>query len=733
MYSPQVIAARQQTLERRFASLLPPGGLVRHPVSLCHQMVSELAPVWDAEERKQTRPLSVEEETFRVNETLLAKIDYRYAAERYISINFEGQALKPLYPFWESQELILEALARVEQEHWETNHPDGILANILKGRQLGACLDPSTRVLTADLRWVPIADLPVGAEVVAVDEQIRGGKGPSRRMRTGVVEAKWETGAPAFEILFASGASVVASASHRWLYRTRTQTHAGWREVERMKVGGHVRRVTTPWGLATLDDARMGGLLDGEGSCNVKVSGGAEVCFSQRAGAVYDWVRQYSQNRGYAGKEDPDNRPDRPSKFGTQPVGRVSWSRMDEIFRLLGQTRPIRFIGRYWWEGKELPGTAGAWERIVAIRPVGHRRLIDLQTSTKTFIAEGLVSHNSTLVQSLLAHRCLTHQHVRTLIASDVPQNSGSEGLFGMLELVVEQWPWWLKPRERFHTKNKHIMWDNGSRVIVESGKSMKGGLMEEGGEKGQIGRSKTYSAVHLSEITTWERPEQINSSLLPAIPHTPRTLCIRESTAMGRNNYWHQEWNLAQGGDDPRFINIFIPWYAEQSKYRLPCPPDWIPADETLQFARRAQAEGPLYMHRPVTLSKEQLRWYELNRRAAIKRDELYKFLSEYPAEPEEAFQNSGRSIFSIETLTRIQHQARPIADLLLVAPRAELLADKEASIAEFRESQRQLTRRIHEQQLHAEAAVVGEGPGELTRVETPTLTEIEPAETPQ
>lgn len=477
MYSPQVIAARQRILERRFASLLPPGGLTRHPVALCHQMVTELAPLWDIEERKQTRPLSVEEETFRVNETLLAKIDYRYAAERYISINFEGQALKPLYPFWESQELILDALARVEQEHWETNHPDGILANILKGRQLGA----------------------------------------------------------------------------------------------------------------------------------------------------------------------------------------------------------------------------------------------------------------STLVQSLLAHRCLTHQHVRTLIASDVPQNSGSEGLFGMLELVVEQWPWWLKPRERFHTKNKHIMWDNGSRVIVESGKSMKGGLMEEGGEKGQIGRSKTYSAVHLSEITTWERPEQINSSLLPAIPHTPRTLCIRESTAMGRNNYWHQEWNLAQGGDDPRFINIFIPWYAEQSKYRLPCPPDWIPADETLQFARRAQAEGPLYMHRPVTLSKEQLRWYELNRRAAIKRDELYKFLSEYPAEPEEAFQNSGRSIFSIETLTRIQHQARPIADLLLVAPRAELLADKEASIAEFRESQRQLTRRIHEQQLHAEAAVVGEGPGELTRVETPTLTEIEPAETPQ
>jgi len=473
MYHPQVIARRLQQVARNLeaADALPAGGLQRYPVAHCHEVKAWLDKIWDPDARQATRPLTRDEEQFVANEHALTKIDYRYAAERYIWINYEGQALRPLYPLWESQTLMLEALARQELAHWETRHPDGLLANILKGRQLGA----------------------------------------------------------------------------------------------------------------------------------------------------------------------------------------------------------------------------------------------------------------STLVQSLLAHRCLTHQHVRTLIASDVPQNSGSEGLFGMLELVVDQWPWWLKPAERFHTKNRHIMWTNGSRVIVESGKSMKGGLQEEGGEKGQLGRSKTYSAAHLSEITTWERPEQINSSLLPAIPATARTLCIRESTAMGRNNYWHQEWNLAQAGEDPRFFNIFIPWYAEQSKYWLPTPAGWIPADDTLSFARRAEQEGPKYMHRPVSVRKEQLYWYELNRRAAIKRDELYKFLSEYPAEPEEAFQNSGRSIFSIETLTRVQQQARPLADLLLVAPRSELLADKEASLSEYRESQDQIRLDVATRQARAAARVLGEGTPQVVREETPTLTEGE------
>jgi hypothetical protein len=449
MYSPVVVAAAQAKLEAVLGDLLPAGRLERYPPAYCHTMKAALDPIYDPEKRAQIRLLSQDEQAFVLNEQLLTKIDFAYAAERYIWINYEGQALRPMYPLWESQRLILSEIARVEEQHFNSAHPDGILGNILKGRQLGA----------------------------------------------------------------------------------------------------------------------------------------------------------------------------------------------------------------------------------------------------------------STLCQSFLAHRVLTHGHVRTLIASDVPQNSGSEGLFGMLELVVEHWPWWLRPRERFHTKNHHYMWENDSRVVVESGKSMKGGLQEEGAEKGQIGRSKTYSAFHLSEITSWERPDQINSALLPAVPRTPRTFGMRESTAMGRYNYWHKEWLKAAAGKDPRFFNIFIPWYAESSKYWLPYPTAWIPSSDTLAFAARAAEHGPRYMHRSVSLSKEQLYWYEVTKAAAVLDETLYKFLSEYPSEPEEAFQHSGRSIFAVSVMDRIEKQTRPLADLWVVAPRADLLADADASRAEFLESQRQ-ARDARQQALDQAAA---------------------------
>lgn len=447
MYHQDLVARKQEALERKFRALLPEGKLVRNPPAVCHEMVRRLAPLYDAKKKTQSRPFSADEHQFILHEQLLCSIDFAYAAERYIKINYAGQALRPMYPLWESQRLILEAMAREEKSRADQGHPDGILFNVLKGRQLGA----------------------------------------------------------------------------------------------------------------------------------------------------------------------------------------------------------------------------------------------------------------STLCQSLLAHRVLTQRQVRTMIASDVPQNSGSEGLFGMLELVVSHWPWWLKPLIQFHTKNQHIIFANGSRVVVEAGKSMKGALQDSGGVKGQIGRSKTYSAVHLSEITTWEHPEEINSSLLPAVPITPRTIMARESTAMGRNNYWHLEWKKAQAGKDPRFFNIFIPWYAERTKYWLPCPTDWVPSDDTLAFARRASEHGPTYMHRPVDLSKEQLRWYEVSKAAALHDDTLYKFLSEYPAEPEEAFQHSGRSIFSVQTIDRIESQVRPIADMWDVKPRGELLEDREASLREWRKSQEALVEQRQQDRLKA------------------------------
>lgn len=425
MYAPAIIAQAEARLQQVYAGTFPQG-FYRYPAA----QAIEQARLLDRLKRDDgtldpDKPLTAEQQRFILNEQILSKVDYRYFAERYVKVNKEGQELAPLFPLWESQELILADLARIESEHQAIGHPDGVLFNILKARQLGA----------------------------------------------------------------------------------------------------------------------------------------------------------------------------------------------------------------------------------------------------------------STLTQSLIAHRVVTTGYVKALIASDTPDNSGSDGLFGMLELVVEHVPWWLKPSEKFHTKNKHIVFANHSIVRVESGKSMKGGLTEEGGSKGQMGRSKTYSAAHLSELSTWEHPEQIDDSLLPAIPRTPRTLVGFESTAKGRANWWHQHWQSAVRGRG-RFSPIFIPWYAEKRKYWLPAPAGWVPATDTLDFAKRAELSGPKFMHRAVTLSREQLYWYESMKLDFVEKGALYKFLEEYPADPEEAFQYSGRSIFPIAVRERIRAQAKPILVVLEVKARAALSQMTQAEV---------------------------------------------------
>lgn len=682
MYHPEVVAARlAQILASPLGAAFKAqfgGAPSPIPAEECHQRTRQLAAIWDARKGAPSRKLTEEEQRFVTNERILSKIDYRYFAERYSFIIHPAKGLTPIFPLFTSQELILGAIARVEHARWKEGHPDGLLCNILKGRQLGACLKPSTRVLTADLVWVPAESLVVGTEIVAVDEESPAGRGNARRMRTAVVEAKAEVLEPACEIVLASGATVTCSLSHRWLYRTRTQTYARWRTTADMRVGGSIRRITELWGASSLEDYWMGGMLDGEGSGGAKVSGGAEFTISQRPGPVFERLRQYFAARGYAAQEDADQTV-RRTKFGKTPVPRFSLSRMNELFRLIGQTRPTRFLPIRWWEGKTLPGKrvgGYGWDRIVAIRPLGPRRLIDLQTSTGTFIAEGLVSHNSTLCQSILAHRAMTQTYTKGLIASDVPQNSGSTGLFGMLELTVEHTPWWLKPGEQYHTKDHHIVFTNHSSVVVESGKSMKGALQDDGGSKGQIGRSKTYGVSHLSELSTWENAGQIDDALMPAIPMTPRTFMAKESTAKGRHNWWHKEWMTTQAGNG-RSFNIFIPWYAERSKYWAPCPTNWDPPDSVIAYAARVAEHGPRWMGgETYRLSKEQLYWYFLQRRAAEDKGTLYKFLEEYPAEPEEAFQYSGRSIFTPAQIDYLRNAAKPARFVYRVLPNT-LIAD--------------------------------------------------------
>ena len=86
------------------------------------------------------------------------------------------------------------------------------------------CLAGPTRVLLADGRTRPIAELRVGDAVVGTALTSDGGGGVRRYVRTTVL-AHWSTTKPAHRLTLADGTDVVASGEHRFL------TGRGWRHL----------------------------------------------------------------------------------------------------------------------------------------------------------------------------------------------------------------------------------------------------------------------------------------------------------------------------------------------------------------------------------------------------------------------------------------------------------------------------------------------------------------------
>lgn len=274
----------------------------------------------------------------------------------------------------------------------------------------------------------------------------------------------------------------------------------------------------------------------------------------------------------------------------------------------------------------------------------------------------------STLAEAIGAYKFTQQNHLFGVIAADEPGTSAY--IFDMFERFVENMPWWLKPIEVEHVKNSEILFDNDSHIWVGAGKSTRG----TEGKRGQLGRGRTISFGHLSELSSWDAAEQIDDAFMWSLPRSWRTFVLFESTAKGRHNWWHEHWEVSKTGKG-RFFCIFIPWYAEPGKYGIPAPVDWSPTPHTIAHAARCEESSTKWMKRRITLTRDQLYWYESTREYYEAKDELQKFIEEVGAvDDDETFQHSGRSIFPGPTIQRIRESARPIAAVLEVGPWADL-----------------------------------------------------------
>lgn len=660
MYSRKVTERQLQALEKSL------GFEPRyHNLRECQQAISSLDKLYDPETGKPSRPLQADEIRWIRNERAISQCDFRYWWSNYWQILHWGNQQLVHAPLNVAQQITLDVWGEME----EAGH--AIMTQDLKARQLGKCLGPLTRVLTTDLRWIAVDDVTVGTELISVDEGYPRGRGNSRKLRRAVVLAREEVYSRAIAVTMESGVSFTATPEHRFLVKSTGGKKFGiWKEVGQLRVGDQVRFITEPWHGQDYEDGWFGGMLDGEGSIRNKTRAGCECCVAQVLGPVYDRAVTYLRERGYSFREEKldERTPEHSSKFGRNPVAKVTVGRVGELFRLIGQTRPTRMLKKNWWEGKCLPGkrTGITWSTVRRLEALPAQRMIDLQTSTGTFIAEGLVSHNSTIVEGAVAHRAQMYSHVKAVVGSSDPNKSPK--IAQMMERGWAGMPWWLMPERTKDISGKLIEFGfQGSSVSILHGTAMSG-----------MARGDTPTVAHLSEIPDYNNPEEdIDASLVRAMHETPWTFLVLESTAKGRHDYWHRTWlhskeNWPRGR--ARLRPIFLPWFVGTDLYPTetwlrmrPIPPDWSPADITIHHAERARA----YVRSEPTLQKylgadwvmplAQMWFWEVEYEEYKAKKATAKFLEEMPADDNEAFQSSNLSVFDVDIITDYRQACQP------------------------------------------------------------------------
>jgi hypothetical protein len=144
------------------------------------------------------------------------------------------------------------------------------------------------------------------------------------------------------------------------------------------------------------------------------------------------------------------------------------------------------------------------------------------------------------------------------------------------------------------------------------------------------VGRADTIQYFHGSEVSFWPKAEDHAAGILEAIPNSPGTEIILESTVNGLGNFFHQTWRDAVAGKNG-YIAIFIPWFWSE-EYREPVPEGFV-----------LTAEDELYQA-AHGLDLQQMAWRQL-KTINLKSD--WKFMQEFPATPEEAFQASGEGCY--------------------------------------------------------------------------------------
>jgi len=240
------------------------------------------------------------------------------------------------------------------------------------------CLSPDTRLLTSDLRWVPIADIKVGDELIACDEQLS----QKNKMRRSRVIGRKDQVADRVRITTTEGV-LVCTNNHQWVSIASGKTARKWRRADQLRPGMRLVQFCQPWSsFDTYEDGWVSGVLDGEGYVHKSTN---IVGVAQNEGFVLDRLRKALLSKGFTLNE--------------HLKGECVELRVREMLKLIGAYRPSRLLPKAvsLWEGKRSWSKHTLRPEILAIEALTPGYVCGIATETGTVTAEGFLTHNTML------------------------------------------------------------------------------------------------------------------------------------------------------------------------------------------------------------------------------------------------------------------------------------------------------------------------------------------------
>ena len=263
------------------------------------------------------------------------------------------------------------------------------------------CLAPDQRILTKDLRWIPAKDIETGMEIVGFDEDRFDPYKISKVEKVQNIEKN------TYKISTDKG-EIVCSETHAFIKRPPKKKRS-WIFAKNVVVGDLLAFYHKPWEEdKTYEGGWLAGFLDGEGwigkngrrDCKKRP---AVLGFAQNKGPLLNLVLNAFEKRGFR------CRLKKTKTYFSKKSGRFETTTSYIIYphvAVLGSLRPKRLLPR----AEELWNGTRTWNKnvnaakVISIDCLGKQNVIAIQTSTRTFIVEGFLSHNSQLEARVLGH-----------------------------------------------------------------------------------------------------------------------------------------------------------------------------------------------------------------------------------------------------------------------------------------------------------------------------------------